>query len=241
MSQDFEQPNTPWLIAGLGNPGTRFAGTRHNAGFLAVDELARRHGLRFSGKQANAEIARGSIRGVPVVLAKPQTYMNNSGLAVGWLARYYKIPHDHVLVAYDDIALPLGRLRIRARGSDGGHNGLTSIIQHLGTQHFPRLRIGVDRPVVVGHKQIDWVLGRFTKEERQVMDEAIPRAAEAIEAVLRDGIERAMNFYNTDPADTPPEKPATPPKDGNRQSATRNQPPAPDPRLPAPEPKERAG
>jgi PTH1 family peptidyl-tRNA hydrolase len=198
MVQESDQVNTPWLIVGLGNPGARYAGTRHNAGFLAVDELARRHGLRFSGKQANAEIAKGSIRGVPVVLAKPMTYMNNSGLAAGWLARYYKIPHNRVLVIYDDIALPLGRLRIRGKGSDGGHNGLTSIIQHLGTQHFPRLRIGVDRPVQVGHRQIDWVLGRFTKEERLVMDEVIPRATEAIEAVLRDGIDRAMNRYNTD-------------------------------------------
>ena len=198
MSQNSEQVNTPWLIAGLGNPGARFAGTRHNAGFMAVDELARRHGLRFSGKQANAEIARGSIRGVPVVLAKPMTYMNNSGLAVGWLSRYYKIPHDRVLVAYDDIALPLGRLRIRGKGSDGGHNGLTSVIQHLGTQRVPRLRIGVGRPAHMDHSQIDWVLGRFTREERSVIEEVIPRAAEAIDAVLRDGIDRAMNVYNTD-------------------------------------------
>ena len=206
MSQNPTTPDTPWLIVGLGNPGSRYAATRHNAGFVAVDELSRRHSLRFSNKQANAEIARGSINGTPVILAKPLTYMNNSGLAVGWLARYYKVPHDHVLVAYDDIALPLGKLRIRGKGSAGGHNGISSLIQHLGTQNFPRLRIGVDRPAVADHRQIDWVLGRFTKEERVVMDEVIPRAAEAIEAVLLDGIDRAMNTYNTDPGDLPPQK-----------------------------------
>jgi PTH1 family peptidyl-tRNA hydrolase len=197
-SQDFQQPNNAWLIVGLGNPGRRFAGTRHNAGFLAVDELARRHGLRFSNKQANAEIARGAINGVGVILAKPLTYMNNSGLAIGSLARFYKIPHNRVLVAYDDIALPLGKIRIRGKGSAGGHNGLTSVIQHLGTQNFPRLRIGVDRPIGADYKRIDWVLGHFSKEEGKAMDEVIPHAAEAIEAVLRDGIDRAMNTYNTD-------------------------------------------
>src|SRR5438105_2121609 len=198
MAQNPPPIESPWLIVGLGNPGKRYAGTRHNAGFLAVDELARRHGLRFAGKQANAEIARGNINGVGVVLAKPLTYMNNSGLAVGALARFYKVPHEQVLVAYDDIALPLGKIRIRGKGSAGGHNGLTSVIQHLGTQNFPRVRIGVDRPVVADYSQIDWVLGHFSKEERKVMDEAIPRAAEAIEAVLRDGIDRAMNVYNTE-------------------------------------------
>jgi PTH1 family peptidyl-tRNA hydrolase len=185
-----------WLIVGLGNPGPRFTGTRHNAGFMTVDELAQRHGIRFSGKQANAEIARGTINGVPVILAKPRTYMNLSGQATGSLARYYKVPAERLLVVYDDIALPLGTLRIRAKGSAGGHNGVTSIIQHLGTQNFPRLRIGVDRPIEFQASQVDWVLSRFNKEERKVVDEALGIAAEAIEAVLQEGIERAMNTYN---------------------------------------------
>src|SRR5438105_8062417 len=109
--------NAPWLIVGLGNPGPRYVSTRHNAGFLAVDELAQRHGLRFSGKQANAEMARGTIKDNAVILAKPRTYMNLSGQAVGALMRYYKIPLEHLLVVYDDIALPLGTLRIRGKGS----------------------------------------------------------------------------------------------------------------------------
>ncbi len=197
MSQETTPVSSPWLIVGLGNPGPRYANTRHNAGFKALDELARRTGLRFSGKQANAEIARGSIAGQAVILAKPQTFMNNSGQSVSGLARFYKVPHNRLLIVYDDIALPLGTLRIREKGSAGGHNGLTSVINHAGTPSIPRLRIGVDQPLDPRHSRIDWVLGRFTKEEQKVLDEVIPRAAEAIESVLRDGLERAMNVYNT--------------------------------------------
>lgn len=195
MSQEHAS-DAPWLIAGLGNPGTRFAGTRHNIGFVAVDELAVRNGLRFTGKQANAEIARGQVEGHPVILAKPVTYMNNSGQAVSALARFYKIPHNRVLVLYDDIALPIGTIRIREKGSAGGHNGLTSVLQHLGTQNVARLRIGVDRPPDPRHSQIDWVLGRFNRDEQKKVEEVIPRAAEAVESILRTGIERAMNIYN---------------------------------------------
>src|SRR4051794_37116917 len=119
MSQEIS--NTLWLIVGLGNPGPRFAGTRHNIGFVAIEELAVRNGLRFAGKQANAEIAKGTIEGHAVILAKPVTYMNNSGQAVSALAHFYKIPHNRVLVLYDDIALPIGTLRIREKGSAGGH------------------------------------------------------------------------------------------------------------------------
>jgi peptidyl-tRNA hydrolase, PTH1 family len=196
MSQD-PHADAPWLIVGLGNPGPRFVGTRHNAGFMALDELSRRRGIRFSGKQANAEIGRGNIAGSAAILAKPLTYMNNSGRAVGALARYYKVPLERLLVVYDDIALPLGTIRSRAKGSAGGHNGVTSVIQHLGTQNFPRVRIGVDRPVNADYSQVNWVLNRFTRDEAKVMAETLPLAAEAIEAVLQNGIERAMNAYNS--------------------------------------------
>lgn len=189
------------MIVGLGNPGSRYARTRHNAGFMALDELARRHGLRFSGKQANAEIARGSIEGQAVILAKPQTYMNNSGQAVGALARYYRVPLERLLVVYDEIALPLGTIRIREKGSPAGHNGLTSVIRHLRTQNFPRLRIGIGRPITTGYSQIDWVLGRFASDEQEVVKKTLPKVADAIEAVLRMGIERAMNIYNTQDED----------------------------------------
>lgn len=191
-----EQSNLPMLIVGLGNPGPKYAGTRHNAGFLAVDQLARRHGLHFSGKQANAKVARGDIESTRVILAKPQTYMNDSGRAVGALARFYKVPPERVLVIHDELDLPTGTIRLREKGSAAGHNGLKSIIQHLGTQGFLRLRIGIDKPVVVGYDTIDWVLGRFTPDEQRSMEETLPRAAEAVEAILSIGMERAMNKYN---------------------------------------------
>jgi PTH1 family peptidyl-tRNA hydrolase len=185
------------LIVGLGNPGARYASTRHNVGFMVVDELARRHGLRFSAKQADAEVARGQIGGVPVILAKPLTFMNNSGTAVSRLVRFYKIPVERLLVVYDDYALPLGLIRVRARGSSGGHNGMESVIRLLGTQNFPRLRVGVDRPDDPRHSTVDWVLSRFTPQERKVLSRTIPHAVDAIETFLREGVDRAMNLYNT--------------------------------------------
>jgi PTH1 family peptidyl-tRNA hydrolase len=203
MSQNPPASNASYLIVGLGNPGPKYARTRHNAGFMVVDELARRHGLRFSTRQANAEIARGSIDGQAVILAKPQTYMNNSGQAVGDLQRFYKLPLEHVIVVCDDIALPLGTIRLREKGSAGGHNGLTSVIQHLGTQNFPRLRVGVDQPLNPDHSRIDWVLGRFTKDEEKVISEVVPRAADAIEAIFDMGLEKAMNAFNARADDQP--------------------------------------
>jgi PTH1 family peptidyl-tRNA hydrolase len=197
MQQNPSQENMPLLVVGLGNPGPKYVATRHNVGFMAVDELARRHGLRFSTKQADAEIARGEIGGTRVILARPQTYMNDSGRAVGALARFYKLPSSRVVVIYDELDLPVGTIRMREKGSANGHNGLKSVIQHLGTQNFPRIRIGISRPAISDYKQIDWVLGRFTKDEQEVMDGTIPRAAEAIESIISMGMERAMNKYNT--------------------------------------------
>jgi peptidyl-tRNA hydrolase, PTH1 family len=205
MHQEATSPgNSMWLIAGLGNPGPRFVGTRHNIGFVVADELAKRNGLRFAGKQANAEVAKGTIEGQPVILAKPLTYMNNSGQSIGGLSRFYKIPHNRILIVYDDIALPVGTIRLREKGSAGGHNGLTSVLQHLGTQNVARLRVGVDRPPDPRHNQIDWVLGHFKPDERKKLDDVIARAAEAVEAVLKIGMERAMNTYNTTGTPEPP-------------------------------------
>lgn len=199
MAQNPPPSETAWLIAGLGNPGTKYESTRHNIGFMALEALARKHGLSFSGKQAQAQIARGRIGNVPVVLAKPVTYMNNSGQAVQGLARFYKIPPERVLIVYDDFDLPLGRLRIRGKGSAGTHNGMKSIIQHLGTQDFPRLRIGVDRPIGADQSHISWVLGRFSKDEQKALQETLPRVCDAIEDIVSGGMERAMNLYNTSP------------------------------------------
>jgi peptidyl-tRNA hydrolase, PTH1 family len=191
-------PNeAPYLIVGLGNPGPRYARTRHNAGFLAVEELARRHGMRFAGGQSHSETAKGMIGGARVILAKPQTFMNESGRAVQGLSHFYKVPREQVIVMYDDFALPLGTLRLREKGSSGGHNGLESIIRHLGSQAFPRVRIGVGGPPGGKGSHIDWVLGRFTAEEQPIIEEAISRATDSVESAIRIGFERTMNEYNT--------------------------------------------
>jgi PTH1 family peptidyl-tRNA hydrolase len=218
MARNPSDTNAPFLIVGLGNPGPRYAATRHNAGFMVVDELARRHGLRLAGRQANAHYARGSIAGQKVILAQPQTYMNNSGQAVRALASYYKVPPERVLIIYDEVALPTGTIRVREKGSSAGHNGVKSVIQHMGTEAIPRIRVGVDRPNDPRHGQIDWVLGRFSKEEQPVIEDAIKRAADAVDYILSNGFERAMNVYNTAEAQasTPRKnKPAAAPQPAN--------------------------
>jgi PTH1 family peptidyl-tRNA hydrolase len=197
MSPNPPFADTPYLIVGLGNPGPRYARTRHNIGFVVVEELARRHGLRFAGGQAHSEVARGAIGDTRMIVAKPQTYMNNSGQAVQGLSHFYKVPKERIIIVYDDFALPLGTLRLREKGSAGGHNGLESVIRHLGTQSFPRLRVGVGEPPGGKHTHMDWVLGRFMKEEEPLVADVVSRAADAVESVFRIGFERAMNEYNT--------------------------------------------
>ena len=188
------------LIVGLGNPGGKFRGTRHNIGFAVIDELARRGGVAFDAAPVEALVAK--VRGAdPVLLAKPMTFMNASGEAVGGLARYFKIEPADVLVIVDEAQLPLGKLRARARGSAGGHNGLKSLIAHLGEQ-FARLRIGVGR----GGQQrdlADHVLARFEVEEAAEVERMTTRAADASQMFVTSGIEAVMNAYNGgDPATT---------------------------------------
>lgn len=185
------------LVVGLGNPGREYEETRHNAGFLVVDYLAREEGLSFGCSDFHADLARGRVAGQEVLLAKPQTYMDLSGLAVGALVRWYKLdPTADLLVVSDDLDLPLGRLRLRARGSHGGHRGLLSIINELGTSDFARLRIGIGRP---GEHETakDKVLGVFPEEEGRILDEVIVAAAGAIRTWLVEGTEAAMNRYNS--------------------------------------------
>jgi peptidyl-tRNA hydrolase, PTH1 family len=188
----------PALIVGLGNPGKEYAETRHNVGFRCVDELARRHGLKWARPRLKAEQARGTIAGHEVVLAKPQTYMNLSGVSVVQLVKWYKVPLDQVLVIHDDLDLPFGQLRLRAEGSAGGQNGLASILQQLRTQAVPRLRIGINRPQ--WGEPRDYVLTRFTKEQVAALPDVLGRGADAAELWLRDGIIAAMNQFNRAPA-----------------------------------------
>lgn len=182
------------LIVGLGNPGAEYAGTRHNVGFEVIDLLAQRHGIAVTRRSFKSVYGEGQIGGERIILARPMTYMNLSGEAVAALARYYKIDPPDMVMILDEINLPPGRLRLRFKGSAGGQNGLVSVLQHLGTQEVPRLRIGVgaappgDR---VGH-----VLSRFRREDLPIMEEAYLRAADAVECAIREGFEMAMNRFN---------------------------------------------
>jgi PTH1 family peptidyl-tRNA hydrolase len=182
------------LIVGLGNPGRKYARHRHNAGFLTIDRLARRHELPFARQKGKAKIAEGRIAGQRAILAKPQTYVNLSGESVAALARFFKIPPDRVLVVYDDLDLPLARLRLRPNGGSGGHKGLKSIAERLGTQAFPRLRIGIGRPA--RGDPTDYVLQDFTADEWMEVDPALDRAVEAVEHWLVHGIDATMNLFN---------------------------------------------
>ena len=185
-----------WLIAGLGNPGDPYENTRHNAGFRVIDELAERGNFPVQKLKFHALTNTAVIGGQGVLVMKPVTFMNLSGEAVGEAARFYKIPPDHVLVVSDDVDLPLGKLRIRKSGSAGGHNGLKSIIQHLGTDQFPRLKVGVGGKPHPDYDMADWVLGKLQGEDKKIMDDAAVRAAQAVECLLSQGIDRAMNQFN---------------------------------------------
>ena len=185
-----------WLIVGLGNPGEKYARTRHNLGFLALDLLAERQKLKVNRIKYKALVAETEFGGARCLLMKPQTYMNLSGESVGEAARFYKVPADHVLVISDDVSLPVGKLRIRKSGSAGGHNGLKNIIQHLGTDAFPRIKVGVGMPDHPDHEMIDWVIGKPQGEEAKTLRAALDRAADAALSVIDEGPDRAMNRFN---------------------------------------------
>ena len=185
-----------WLVVFLGNPGLKYTDTRHNAGFMTGDALAKSLGVSINRARFQALVGECTIGQERVLLMKPQTYMNLSGEAVGEAAHFYKIPPERVLVISDDVSLPLGRLRVRAGGSAGGHNGLKNIIAHLGTDRFPRVKVGVGAPPNPEYDMIDWVVGSFTPAERKIVDEAIDRALDAAECVIARGVNEAQNRFN---------------------------------------------
>lgn len=185
-----------WLVVFLGNPGTKYDGTRHNVGFASGDAMAKKQGVRIEKLRFKALTAVCTVAGESVMLMKPQTYMNLSGEAVIQAVKFYKIPPEHVIIVSDEVALPTGKLRIRAKGSAGGHNGLKSIISALGTEEFPRIRIGVAAPVHPEYEMKDWVLGHFTGRDAEDIAAAAERAADAAECIIANGIDRAMNLFN---------------------------------------------
>ena len=185
-----------WLLVCLGNPGDKYENTRHNVGFMVADEVAQRQRAPIQKLKFKALTNLLTISGEKVLVMKPVTYMNLSGEAVRPAADFYKIPPAQVLVVSDDTALPIGKLRIRKGGSAGGHNGLKSIIQHLGTDQFPRLRVGVGEKPHPDYDLADWVLGKFVGEDKKNIDAAIRRSADAVECILKEGLERGMNKFN---------------------------------------------
>ncbi len=185
----------PYLVAGLGNPGRRYKNSRHNIGFMAVSRVAQSLDLAFSRMQFNCLLAEGNFQGCKLLLSKPQTFMNQSGRAIAPLAKYYRVPMEQILVVYDDLDLPLGRLRLRPEGGSGGHQGMNSILAELNSQAFPRLRIGIGRPP----GRMDpaaYVLRPFSSEEKETLDLLLDRAADCIQAFLNEGLQAAMTQYN---------------------------------------------
>lgn len=184
------------LIVGLGNPGREYAATRHNVGFMVIDRLALELGVAVEKKMFKALVGQGQIDGEKVVLVKPQTYMNLSGEAVGALLNWYKLTAADLIVIFDDLDLPPGKLRIRSEGGAGGHKGMQSIIQVLGAENFHRVRVGIGRPADPDFETADYVLSRFGADVSKELGEALDLAAEAVRCTVRDGAERAMNLYN---------------------------------------------
>jgi len=183
------------LIVGLGNPGSRYRGTRHNVGWEVLERLARKHGIAIEEDTGWAEVGRGDIGPHRVVLARPMTYVNASGMAVQDLRRRFRVKPSDLFLIVDDLDLPLGRLRLRQKGTAGGHNGLRSVIEALGTDGFPRMRVGIGRPPGKTDAA-DHVLARFSAEERQMLNDALDRAVEALEVAIVDGVDVAMNRFN---------------------------------------------
>ena len=185
-----------WLLVGLGNPGSKYESTRHNMGFLTVDLLAEQLNVKLNKVKFKSAYNIVRFGGQKCLVMKPQTYMNLSGEAVHEAVQFYKIPADHVLVIYDDVSLPVGKLRVRPTGSAGGHNGIKNIIAHLGTQEFPRIKIGTGAPSGGGAEMIDWVIGVPSQAERKILVESFETAIKAAEDIIENGCQKAMNDYN---------------------------------------------
>ena len=185
-----------WIIVGLGNPGEKYEKTRHNMGFLTLDLLSEKTGVKLNKVKFKAAYNMMDFAGCKCLVMKPQTYMNLSGEAVREAAQFYKVPAERVLVIYDDVSLPVGKLRVRPTGSAGGHNGIKNIIAHLGSQNFPRVKIGVGAPDGVDKDMVGHVIGVPSQAERKILAESFEKAIDAAECIIRNGCQKAMNAYN---------------------------------------------
>jgi peptidyl-tRNA hydrolase, PTH1 family len=183
-----------YIFVGLGNPGGRYESTRHNIGFETIDYFSRKHQISVRKIKHKALIGEGRIHGIPVVLVKPQTYMNLSGESFRSIIQFYKVPLENVVVIYDDIDLECGRLRIRKNGGSGTHNGMRSILSQIGSEAFPRIRMGIGKPAF--GDLADYVLGRFRGDEIPLMENAVMQASDALEVIIKDGVDKAMNLFN---------------------------------------------
>lgn len=186
-----------YIIAGLGNPGAKYEMTRHNAGFLAMDLLAIEEGFDIKKLKHHSLVSDVVIDGKRCLVMKPQTMMNNSGEAVGEASKFYKIPPEKVIIVYDDISLDVGQTRIRRKGSAGGHNGIKSIIAHLGSENFPRVKVGVGKKPNPDYDLVAWVLGKFPKEQEGDLKSALENSTKAVRLIVNDEIDKAMNLYNS--------------------------------------------
>lgn len=192
----FSKGGAEWIVAFLGNPGLKYNGTRHNAGFMAADAMEKKLGVSINKMRFKALTQTADIGGKKVLLMKPQTYMNLSGDAIAQAANFYKVPPERVIVVSDETALPIGRLRIRRGGSAGGHNGLKSVIARLGTDQFPRIRLGVGDKPHPDYDMADWVLSAFKGQDAADMELVVKKAADAVECYITEGADRAMNKFN---------------------------------------------
>lgn len=192
----FKKPSISWMVVGLGNPGREYDKTRHNVGFRTVDLLAKDLGVKLDKAKCKSLLGTATVGGEKILLVKPQTFMNLSGQAVLWASQFYKIPASHIVVISDDISLAVGRIRVRAEGSAGGHNGLKSIIADLGTQDFPRVRVGVGEKPHPDYDLADWVLSSFTAQEEKQLAPAIENAAQAVRELMQNGVQSAASKFN---------------------------------------------
>lgn len=192
----FNNKTYSYIVAGLGNPGKEYTFTRHNAGFLALDYILQKENISSGKAKFHAACFEGELEGERILFMKPQTYMNESGIAIGEAAKFYNVPPERVIIIFDDISLAPGKIRLRRKGSHGGHNGIKSITSHLSSSDFPRIKLGVGSPPHPDYDMKDWVLGRFSKEDEKLLFDAFSRAHAALCEMIKEGIDTAMCHYN---------------------------------------------